>query len=277
LVFAAVTESTRVRGRRSAVGESRTFAMLAFTAGTQTTDAAFAPGMLAHLLPAVIWAQIWHQRVTDGGSSRIRALAPRRQPLRPGALPFLLRALVLLASLAMLPCTSAHGVAHPGGSLETIDCYSTYYSSGGVGACDTYGCTADDHTAGYGCCCSTLRLDPASHAGVFHYVYSASNCYKITVGTSIEQRYAAPSSPPGAVTATSDDQCRERWGSLLEGQNSLGSYVSTNTRLSHTQAGTAIATTVADVLQVCASSRADILLLQPPRWSLNTHRAFIHS
>jgi hypothetical protein len=221
----------------------RAFAMLEFTGGTQTTDAAFdaafgfAPGVLALLLPAVICAQIWHQRLTHGGSSRIRALAPRRQPMRPGALPFLHRALVLLASLAMLPCTSAHGVAHPGESLETLDCHSAYYSSGGVGACDTYGCTADDHTAGYGCCCSTLRLDPASHAGVVHYVLSDNQCYKITVGTSIEQRFAAPSSPPGAVTATSDDQCRTAWGSLLVGQNSLGSMTNTNAIKTQSYAG----------------------------------------
>ena len=154
------------RGRRSAVGESRAFAMLACTGGTQTTDAAFAPGVLAPLLHAVRCAQIWHQRLTDGGAcSRIRALAPRRQPMRPGVLPLLHRALVLLASLAMLPCTSAHGAAHPGGTLETIDCHSAYYNNGsvggsGVGACDwtlTNGCPADDHEVGYGCCCSTLR------------------------------------------------------------------------------------------------------------------------
>eukprot|EP00900_Chrysochromulina_parva_P007951 jgi/Chrpa1/17157/Chrysochromulina_OHIO_Genome00024373-RA len=78
-------------------GASRASAMqLYFTGGTQTTDAAFTPGVLA-LLHTVIWAQTWHQRLTHG------------------ALPFLHRALVLLASLfaslAMLPCTSAHGAS----------------------------------------------------------------------------------------------------------------------------------------------------------------------
>ena len=82
---------------------------LYLTGGTQTTDAAFTPGMLAQL-HAVIWAQTWYLRVMDGGAPLIRALAFRRQPMRPGALPFLRRALVLLASLAMLPCTKAADV-----------------------------------------------------------------------------------------------------------------------------------------------------------------------
>ena len=82
---------------------------LYFTGGNQTTDAAFTPGMLAQL-HAVIWAQTWYLRVMDGGAPLIRALAFRRQPMRPGALPFLRRALVLLASLAMLPCTKAADV-----------------------------------------------------------------------------------------------------------------------------------------------------------------------
>ena len=166
------------RGHRSAVGggEARALAMqleLPFTGGTQATDAAFAPGVLALLLNAVLWAQRWHLRLTDGGAcSRIRALAPaRRQPMRPGALPFLHRALVLLASLSMLPCTSAHGVAHPGGTLETLDCHSAYYSTDGVGACDwtLTGCPADDHGVGYGCCCTTLRIEttPAPHSMSF--------------------------------------------------------------------------------------------------------------
>ena len=80
------------------------------TGGTQTTDAA--PGVLAllHTVIRVMRAQTWHLRMMDGRASRIRALALRRRPLRPGALPFLHRALVLLASLAMLPCTSAADV-----------------------------------------------------------------------------------------------------------------------------------------------------------------------
>jgi hypothetical protein len=256
-------------------GASRASAMqLYFTGGTQTTEAAFAPGVLA-LLHTVIWAQTWHQRLTHGGSSRIQALALRRQPLRPGALPFLHRALVLLASLfaslAMLPCTSAHGVAHPGGTLETLDCYSAYYNISGTGACDwtlQYGCPADDHGVGYGCCCSALRLDPASYAGVVLYVYgnhgAVNSCYKIDVGTRIEHKFAGQ--------ATSNDQCHTLWNSLPSPTSHLGNAVSPiRTNAIKTQSYTGGSGTcnagvgmASRRLQVCASSRADILLRQSP-------------
>ena len=215
----------------------RAFAMLEFTGGTQTTDAAFdaafgfAPGVLALLLPAVIWARIWHQRLADGGSSRIRALAPRRQPMRPGALPFLHRALVLLASLAMLPCTSAY-------NIETLDCYSAYYNfahtwGSYAASCDwtldhPSGCPSNnDNTDGHACCCSALRLDPASYAGVVVYVYSNNNCYKITVGTRIDQRSTTGNGY--TLPTASDDQCRTNWDSIpLGNRYFLGSNPSTN-------------------------------------------------